>query len=90
MHVVQATRGTPLLEPPEPAGVVGKLRRQDLDRHVAAQPRVGRAVHLSHGAGAQTLADLVRTQARSAIHRRTFLDASATANLMPHIETANP
>ena len=40
------------LEAGEPVGVGGERRRQDLDRDLALQLRVGRAIDLAHAAGA--------------------------------------
>jgi hypothetical protein len=51
-----------LLEPAEPVRVVGHRRRQDLDGHVALQPRVARAVDLAHSARPERGADLVRSE----------------------------
>src|SRR5262249_1443630 len=45
--------------------IVRELGRQDLDGDEASQPRVARAVHLAHPAGAERLFDLVGTEHRS-------------------------
>ena len=42
-----------LLEATEAFRVGGDVRRQDLDRDVAPEPRVVRAIHLAHAAGAE-------------------------------------
>ena len=42
--------------------IIRKLRRQDLDRHRAFQPRIPRAIHLAHAARAQRGDDLIRTK----------------------------
>jgi hypothetical protein len=47
------------LEPGHPVGVRGECRRQDLDRDVPPQPRVTRAIHFAHPAGAEGVQDLV-------------------------------
>ena len=41
------------LEAPQPIGVGGERRRQNLDGHVPLQPRVLRAIHLAHAARAE-------------------------------------
>ena len=51
------------LEPRQPLGVGDERLGQDLDRDVAVEPRVARAIHLAHAAGAEGGEDLVRTQA---------------------------
>ena len=43
-------------------GVVGEMRREDLDRHGAVQPRVGRLVDFAHPARADQREDLVGTE----------------------------
>ena len=50
------------LEAPQAVGVLGHLRRQDLDRDVAVEVRVGRAVDLAHPAGAERRGDPVVRQ----------------------------
>jgi hypothetical protein len=47
----------------EPVRVLCKDLRKDLDRDVAAQPRVGRAIDLAHAAGANRGDDFIRTEA---------------------------
>ena len=65
--VVQDSRGPRLLlEAAQAVGVRGERRRQDLDRHVAAQPRILRPVDLSHPARAERREDLVGAQPCSA------------------------
>ena len=51
------------LEPREPIGVGGERLGQDLDRDVAIQLRVARAIDLAHAAGAEGRQDLVRAEA---------------------------
>ena len=46
----------------ERLGVAGQLLGQDLDRDLAVQPRVPRAVDLAHAAGAERGDDLVRAE----------------------------
>ena len=51
------------LEPGDALGVVGEAIRQDLNRHVATELRVARAIDLAHPARAQWRGDLVDTEA---------------------------
>jgi len=51
------------LEAGEAVGVLRQLGRQQLDRHVAAELRIGRTVDLAHSAGAEEADDGVRTYA---------------------------
>jgi len=54
--VVQACQHLRLaLETGEALGIRRKLRRQDLDRHLATEPLVGGAVDLTHATGAEGL-----------------------------------
>src|SRR5216110_1747018 len=41
----------------------GKVRRQDLDRDGAIEPRIARAIDLAHAAGSERRDDLVRPEA---------------------------
>src|SRR4029077_14184571 len=50
------------LEPRERGGVFGKTRRQDLDRNVAIERRLARAIDLAHPAGADGRDYLVATE----------------------------
>ena len=54
-----------LLEAAQPVGVLRERRRKDLDGHVAAEPRVLRAIHLPHPARAERGQDLVGAQTGS-------------------------
>ena len=45
------------LESLEPLGVAAELRRQHLERDIAAQSRIPRAIHLAHAALAELLDD---------------------------------
>ena len=60
-----------LLEAAQAIGVGGERGGQDLDRHVAPEPRIARAIDLAHAAGAERRDDLVRAEAdtRSQGHR---------------------
>ena len=50
------------LEAGERVGVVDEVLGQHLDRHVALEAGVARAVHLAHAAGAERRQDLVRAE----------------------------
>ena len=50
-----------LLETTESIGILGERRRQDLDRDVARDARVARAIHLAHPARPERGDDLVVT-----------------------------
>ena len=64
--VVEAPGGLRLLlEAAHPVGVRGERRRQDLDRDLALEPLVARAVDLAHPSGADRREDLVGTEPRS-------------------------
>ena len=52
-------------EPREPIGIVRERVRQDLDRDVAIQLRVARAIHLAHAAFADLRGDFVDAEARA-------------------------
>ena len=56
-----------LLEAPPPIVIGGRRRRHDLDRDVAPEPRVARAIDLAHPAGADRRHDLVGAEAASRI-----------------------
>ena len=53
------------------SGSAAKSSRQDLQRDVAIQPRVARAVDLAHAAGAERRQNLVRTDASAAGKRHS-------------------
>ena len=53
------------LEARESIGITGQRRRQDLDRDLALQPRVGRPIHLPHAALADLGGDFVDAEARA-------------------------
>ena len=52
--------------------------RQDLDRDLAPEPRVARAVHLAHAAGAERRDDLVGAEARAGGVRAQFSPTRCT------------
>ena len=55
------------LESREAFGVVPERGRQDFQRDVAAELRVGGAIHLAHAACAELLQDLIVTSTRPVI-----------------------
>ena len=52
-------------ETAEPIGVVGKGGGQYLDRDVAIEPGIARAIDLAHAAGAEGREDFIGTEARA-------------------------
>ena len=54
-----------LLEAGAPLGVLGKSRREDLDRHLAAETGIARLVDFSHASGAERSNDFVGSESRS-------------------------
>ena len=59
------------LEPFTQISAVGKMFGKDLDGNGTVQTGVGGAIHLSHTARAQLIADLVRTESGSFRERHT-------------------
>jgi hypothetical protein len=53
-------------EPLAANGACGHVRRQDLDRHRAVEPRIARPVYFAHPADALQRLDLIRAEARPA------------------------
>ena len=53
------------LEAPQRVGIVRKVGRQDLDRHLAMETRVARAIDLAHPSCAQRTDDLVGAELRA-------------------------
>ena len=53
------------LETRQAIGIVGERVRQNLDRDLASQLRVARAIHLAHAAGTEYRDDLIRAEARA-------------------------
>ncbi len=80
VRVVQR-RGRPrlLLEAPPPLGIRGALGGQDLDRDVAAEPLVPRAVDLAHPSRAERREDLVGAELRSVCERHPIGRHSTSA-----------
>jgi hypothetical protein len=54
-----------LLEPPQPVLIVAEVGGQDLDRNLAAQPRVLRPINFTHAARPNTGQDFIRAELRS-------------------------
>jgi hypothetical protein len=65
------------LEAPQALGVVGERRRQHLDRDVASETRILRAVDLAHPAGAELTVDLVRPELGARGEGHAFVIPSA-------------
>src|SRR3981081_2204091 len=53
------------LEPGQSFGIAGNIRRQELERHVAPQLHIGRAIHLTHSAHANCGVDPVMRKCTS-------------------------
>ena len=73
------------LEARQRVGVVDEVLRQHLDRDVALEPRIARAVHLAHPAGAERRQDLVRAEALagSERHEAPFRPSCASPGARP-------
>ena len=69
------------LEAREPVGVGRERRRQDLDRDLALQLRVGRAIDLAHAAFADLRGDLVDAEARAGSEGQRWRDYRARTDL---------
>ena len=68
--MVEDSRGLRfLLEAAQPVGVLREGRRQHLDRDLAAEARILRAVHLAHPPGADLAEDLVGAELRAGRER---------------------
>jgi hypothetical protein len=66
VRVIQArNRACFFFEPAQPIGIRGELGGQDLDRDIATEPAVPRAVHLTHPARAERSDHFVRSDRRS-------------------------
>ena len=57
------------LEPREPLRIAGERVRKDLDRDVAAQLRIARAVDLAHPAAPDEGLDLIDAESLPSMHR---------------------
>src|SRR5207302_9232032 len=68
-----------LLEPAEALRVLRKRRRQHLDRHLAPEARIARAIHLAHPTGAEGRQDLVGAEARAGGERHFGPTRAASA-----------
>ena len=65
--------------------VRGEPGRQDLDRHLAIEREVARAVHLAHAPGAERRDDLVRAESCAGCHQR-LRSESPCDGLGQHLE----
>jgi hypothetical protein len=63
----------------------GQQRGQRLDRDIALQSRVVRSIDLSHPAGADHRADLVRAESDSTLHRHTTPLSSTRIPVVPRL-----
>ena len=63
--IERAGRSGFLLEPPQPVQIAAEVGRQDLDRNLAAQPRVFRPVHFTHAARTNAGHDFIRAELRA-------------------------
>ena len=54
-----------VLEPRAHRGIAGEVVGEHLDGHVAAEPGIVRAIHVTHAAGTQRLDDFVLQQANA-------------------------
>ncbi len=79
-------------EASQPLGVLPDLGGQDLDRHLAAQLRVGGPVHLAHTPGAQWGEDSIRTEglARSQGQENSFRREGRAGFYNPRVRLAGP
>ena len=57
------------LKPRQPFGITGHGGRQDLDRHLSLEARVGGAKHFAHAAFAEFVDDFVGAEARARCER---------------------
>src|SRR5258705_13903220 len=71
------------LEPREPLRVLSHRGQQHLDRDVAIQLRVARAIHLAHPTRPKQGDDFVRTEARTDGHRHGTLVVASRSSPMP-------
>src|SRR5688572_28968936 len=79
MRVIERGHAARLALETRPRGRVGRqVPGEDLDRDLAAQPRVLRAIDLTHATGAERRGDFVGSEAGSGCqrHRRTLAQSS--------------
>src|SRR5688500_9406327 len=62
-------------EPRDTVGVVGKRLGQNLDRDVAIQLRIARAIHLAHSAFAKLRDDFIGPEFHAYLHRVSLASA---------------
>ena len=67
-----------LLEAAQAIGVLRERRGQDLDRDLAPEPRILRAVDLAHAAGADLAEDLVGAELRTGRQGHGYLIPETT------------
>jgi hypothetical protein len=66
IRMIQRGDGARLaLEALQAIGIGGESARQNFDRHVASESRVGGSIDLSHATGTEETVDLVRSETRS-------------------------
>src|SRR6202162_6677033 len=76
--VIERGSGARLLfETREPVAIRSECLRQQLDRHLATEPRVARFPDLSHPARAARGENLVRTNPRTGGHRHSRITGAA-------------
>ena len=86
VRVIERRDRTPLaLESRQGVRRPSRRDREDLDRHLAAEPRIGAAIDLTHPAFAKLRDDGVRAEppARSEVHRAGILRHLARATSAP-------
>jgi hypothetical protein len=67
--------------------ILGEMRREDLDRNDAAEPRVAGLVNLAHASGAQQAEDLEWPEARAGGETHDALEATCTSMLSVAVES---
>src|SRR5262249_40942149 len=77
------------LKPRKAIGVGRQLDRQDLDRDVPLQPCVGRAIHLTHSAGAERADNLVRAESRARRERHVRSTSAINPISRKHVRKSN-
>jgi hypothetical protein len=82
VRVIQRRRGSRfLLEALQAIGIGRERRREHLDGDVGSQPRIARAIHLAHAAGADGADDFVRTEPCTGLEGHGGLSRRRTAGL---------
>jgi hypothetical protein len=70
------------LEASQPAGICGEDTRQNLERDVAPERRVARALHLAHAACPEQIEDDVRADGVADSHRTDCAGARVIARVV--------